>query len=77
MKNFNMSGLGFQNSVNSLELQEARKKMNTTSNQMGMTSSQMSGNSMTSFGSLPNLINSKYTSQTEIQQAMQQMNRFS
>jgi len=70
MKNLNMSGIGFESSVNSLELQEARKRM-------GMTNNSTNGTSLTSLESLPNLVNSKYTSQTEIQRAMQSINRFS
>ncbi len=92
MNNYsNMSGFGFKNSIESLKLEEARRKMGTSNmnaynmgmtsstgtSSMGMTSGTMSGTSMTSYSSVPSLTNSMSTGSSEIQKAKQKMNQFS
>lgn len=92
MNNYsNMSGLSFKNSIESLKLEEARRKMgtsnmnaynmgmtsNTGTSTMGMTSTTMSGTNMTSYSNVPSLTNSTSTGYSEIQKAKQKMNQFS
>ncbi|KKH68748.1 hypothetical protein [Methanosarcina mazei] len=92
MNNYsNMSGFSFKNSIESLKLEEARRKMGTSATNsynmgmtsstgtstMGMTNNTMSGVNMTSYSSVPSLTNSTSTGYSEIQKAKQQMNQFS